>query len=191
MQPKMTRKSQLVTWAIESGFAAWFVVTALSQHPQRTFDTLRKFDPIGLTIPNWRFFAPEPAVHDFHLLFRTSNHSEVVSQWREAFTVTPRRLQHAVWFPERRREKAVFDLSIDLLGLVGANSEARRKAPSHQLAENAIRRKIESSGNASNVKSFQFMIVLFTGYDESGSPDYRFVSDEIIFNATEDKEAMQ
>lgn len=187
----MKAKSKLATWAIEGTFATWFIVTALSQHPQRSFDTLRKLDPIGLTIPNWRFFAPEPAVHDFHLVYRTSDSQGNISNWREAFTVTPRRLVHAVWFPERRREKAVFDLSIDLLGLVAASSDERQKAPSHQLASNAIRRKIQANGEAEHTKSFQFMVVLFTGYDESGSPDYRFVSDEISYKSTDIDEDQQ
>ena len=56
--------------AIELVLCGWWVVTLLSQHAQRTFDRLRPLDRIGLVIPNWRFFAPEPAVHDFHLLYR-------------------------------------------------------------------------------------------------------------------------
>lgn len=50
----------VITTAVEAVFAGWFVLTLLTQHPQRSFDRLRSLDPVGLTIPNWRFFAPEP-----------------------------------------------------------------------------------------------------------------------------------
>lgn len=171
--------------AIELLFCAWWVVTLLSQHAQRTFDRLRPLDRIGLVIPNWRFFAPEPAVHDFHLLYRVRGANGEVGEWADAFTVEERRWRHAVWFPARRREKAVFDVCIDLMGLGTRPLEQRASAPSHRLVANAIRRMLRES-EVSDVREFQFMLVLFTGYDESGSPDYRFVSAPVPYEEESD-----
>ncbi|MFF5624609.1 hypothetical protein ACFY5A_04530 [Microbacterium sp. NPDC012755] len=170
---------------IELVFCAWWIVTLLSQHAQRTFDRLRPLDRIGLVIPNWRFFAPEPAVHDFHLLYRTRDSASAVSEWADAFSVEERRWRHAVWFPARRREKAVFDVCIDLMGLGARPLDQRSSAPSHRLVANAVRRMLKDDGVV-DVQDFQFMLVLFTGYEESGSPDYRFVSAPVPFEETAD-----
>lgn len=170
-----TRASTIVTVVIESVLCAWWITTLLSQHAQRQFDRLRRYDRVGLVIPNWRFFAPEPAVHDFHLLYRLRDAEGDVGQWQEAFVVEERQWRHAVWFPARRSEKAVFDVCIDLMGLGTMAPEDRAKAPAHRLIANAIRRRIRESGCA-DAQDFQFLLVLYTGYEESGEPEYRFVS---------------
>ncbi len=171
--------------AIELVLCGWWVVTLLSQHAQRTFDRLRPLDRIGLVIPNWRFFAPEPAVHDFHLLYRIRDLDGRVGEWADAFSVEERRWRHAIWFPARRREKAVFDVCIDLMGLGARPLEQRASAPSHRLVAAAIRRMLRTRG-VRDVAEFQFMLVLYTGYDENGVPDYRFVSAPIPFEEDPD-----
>lgn len=173
------RGSQALTLGLELGLAAWFLVSVLSQHPQRSFDKFRKFDKIGLVIPNWRFFAPEPAVHDFHVLYRTQDQTGDIGPWSEAFSVEERRLRHAVWFPGRRKEKAVFDVAIDLMSLLAADEQTRQQTPSYQLVSSAIRRSIRQNPEAAGAEYFQFMIVLYSGYDETGDPQYRFVSSRV------------
>lgn len=175
----MRKINQALTLALEFGLASWFLVSVLSQHPQRSFDRFRKFDKIGLVIPNWRFFAPEPAVHDFHVLYRFQDREGQIVPWSEAFSVEERRLRHAVWFPGRRREKAVFDVAIDLMSLLAANEQTRQQTPSYQLISSAIRRSIRQNPDASEAEYFQFMVVLYSGYDESGEPQYRFVSSRV------------
>jgi hypothetical protein len=53
--------------------------------------------------------------------------------------------------------------------------DERSAAPSHRLVADAIRRTIRE-GESAGVRDFQFMIVLYPGYEESAMPDYRFVS---------------
>lgn len=182
---KQRRAFLFGTVLIEVLLCGWWVVTLLSQHAQRMFDRFRPYDRIGLVIPNWRFFAPEPAVHDFHLLFRVRDLDDEISEWADAFAVEERRWRHAIWFPARRREKAVFDVCIDLMGLGARPMEERAQAPSHRLVANAVRRMLKMQ-ERTDVREFQFMLVLFTGYDESGAPDYRFVSAPIPFEEAVD-----
>jgi hypothetical protein len=170
----------VITTAVEAVFAGWFVLTLLTQHPQRSFDRLRSLDPIGLTIPNWRFFAPEPATQDFHLMYRTRGADGQVSPWHEASSIVRRRLVHAFWFPGRRREKAFFDVGIDLIALNSLEVEQMQQASSYRLVANYIRHAVERRERAGDLEpgsdAFQFMVVLYSGYDESGDPEYRFVS---------------
>lgn len=169
-----------VATGVEVVFAGWFVLTLLTQHPQRSFDRLRKLDPVGLTIPNWRFFAPEPATQDFHLMYRTRDADGTVSPWAEASDIVRRRLVHAVWFPGRRREKAFFDVGIDLIALNSLEVEQMQQASSYRLVANYIRHVLDRRERAGTLSpgsdAFQFMVVLYSGYDESGDPEYRFVS---------------
>lgn len=179
----MARRPRLATvlaGGVEAVFAGWFVLTLLTQHPQRSLDRLRKLDPVGLTIPNWRFFAPEPATQDFHLMYRTRGADGDVSPWAEASSIVRRRLVHAIWFPGRRREKAFFDVGIDLIALNSLEVEQMRHASSYRLVANYIRHVVDRRERTGELDpgcdAFQFMVVLYSGYDETGDPEYRFVS---------------
>ena len=131
-----------------AAMAAWLVVTVVSQHPDRGFDKLRKADPTGLLIPNWRFFAPEPAVDDTHLLYRFhSPETGEYSQWYSANQAQQRKLVHAFWFPGRREEKAVFDVTAGLLSNVnsGISASETRQLSAFSLLSNYVRVKTGST----------------------------------------------
>ena len=51
--------ARLPARSVEWGLAGALLVTAAAQHPNKMFDRVRRLDPIGILIPNWRFFAPE------------------------------------------------------------------------------------------------------------------------------------
>jgi hypothetical protein len=65
-------------------------------------------------IPSWSFFAPTPGTQNFHLLFRDMiAGSKEMGPWREIEDVqmSKRRPLHtAIWNPQKRRKKAIFDL---------------------------------------------------------------------------------
>lgn len=164
-----------VTRAVEIGLASWLVITALSQHPNRSFDRLRRLDPIGFFIPNWRFFAPVPAQHDIHLLYRTLSTKGVESPWKAATTITPRSWRHSLWFPSRREEKAVFDICSQLPLRQG--EEVLTKSVAYRLLSGYVKRRIrESDPVHSELKGYQFLVAQYSGYDHSEEPEYMMVS---------------
>ncbi|WP_407287029.1 hypothetical protein [Streptomyces sp. BP-8] len=109
MKPQSPR-SEIARCAAEASPAGWFTAAVLSWHPNSTLDRLRQYDPFSMLIPNWRFFAPNPARYAYHLLYRTLSTSGEQSRWRPASEITVRTRTQAVWFPRRRESKAVFDL---------------------------------------------------------------------------------
>lgn len=174
-----------------AAMAAWLVVTVVSQHPDRGFDKLRKADPIGLLIPNWRFFAPEPAVDDTHLLYRFhSPETGEYSQWYSANQAQQRKLVHAFWFPGRREEKAVFDVTAGLLSNVnsGISASETRQLSAFSLLSNYVRRAADRDHPLAESPEFsqvQWLIARFSGYSEVEDVAYDYVSPVLSRSAVE------
>ena len=103
------------TLALSGALGGWLLATTASQHPHKLFDGLRGFDMTGLVLPNWRFFAPEPAQHDYHVLHRVLDADGEQTPWRETYPITPRKWAHAVFFADRRREKGTFDVANEII----------------------------------------------------------------------------
>lgn len=169
------KRNLSMTRTVEVALSGWLVVTLFSQHPNRLFDRLRSLDAVGLLIPNWRFFAPFPARHDFHVLYRTLSTSGDQSEWKQASSITPRKWSHVAWFPERREEKAIFDLSASLD--TSGNTGDPTKSPAYLLLRNFVARSIRENDPVwPQVTGFQFLLAQYGGYDDSEPPEYVFVS---------------
>ncbi|GAA2077646.1 hypothetical protein GCM10009801_33880 [Streptomyces albiaxialis] len=166
--------------AAATALAAWFTVTALSQHPDRTnFDRIRHLDWIGLGIPDWRFFAPNPAQQDYRLFHRSLDADGNETAWREAMPMAPRRWTQALWFPSRRQDKGFFDLMSQTVTLM---NEPRAKVadtvPYRLLAghvEHELRAERRHSGRPLP-RGFQFLVAQDGGYDDEETPSYLFTS---------------
>lgn len=170
---------RIVDQAVTAGFAAWFVTTAISQHPDRSFERARKLDRTGsgVMIPNWRFFAPNPAVEDQHFLYRlASADRERHTEWRAAYEIEPRRLLHAVWFPGRRHEKAIFDVAGTLLQNRAASVPIQRESAeaAQRLVNDFVRDRVEPE---EGFPFFQVLLVRYAGHDHSEMPIYDMIFD--------------
>jgi hypothetical protein len=93
-------------------FSAWLVVSALVYIPAIKKE-IRKRDIFGL-IPQWNFFAPHPAQHDFHLLYQDQLQDGSVTAWTELALFDKRPFWSIVWNPEKRCKKALSDAVTDL-----------------------------------------------------------------------------
>src|SRR4051812_29892499 len=89
--------------------ASWMTATAISQLPDTRFDRLLIRRSIGLPIPNWRFFGPNPGVKDVHLLYRDLDESGHPGEWREVEIASERRWYALAWNARNRAPKALFD----------------------------------------------------------------------------------
>lgn len=145
----------------------WLGVTILSQHPSRACDRLRQIDPYGIFIPNWRFFAPNPAVTDYVLAvrYRDSKSSEV-SDWYRTNIIPGRRLYHALLFPDRRINKSLHDSIGRILLLLDKSPNAVPNSEDYKIIA-----RFSYDYLTKNIKSdfdiFQFLIATDTGYDET------------------------
>ncbi|MFM9699757.1 hypothetical protein [Streptomyces europaeiscabiei] len=157
--------------------AAMLVVTVAGQHPFEPFSRFRSKDVLSL-VPNWRFFAPNPCVHDSHFLYRTVDADGNASPWHDAFSTETRKPQHIVWFPTRRADKGVFDACADILPtLEFGGFEAASRAPGYRMVTEHLRVLIRSQGPvAGEVRGFQFALARATGYDTRHRPELVFVS---------------
>jgi hypothetical protein len=162
---------------VAAGLAGWFVATAASQHPLRQFDRLRTYDPLGLLLPNWRFFAPEPAQHDIRLLHRVLAADGATSPWEETYSITGRRPLQMVWFPQRRRDKALFDAVSHLLTCLAIPRVNIASTYAYRLIEDAVRHRVRRSHSTGpSPRGFQFVIAEHAGYDPDVEPTYLMAS---------------
>ena len=164
-----------------AGLGAWLVATAAGQHPNRAFDRVRDCDPTGLLLPDWRFFAPEPAMHDFRVLHRLVAADGRLTLWRETTRIAPRAWQHALWFPDRRRDKAMFDVCRELTALATARAVDVRSTAPFQLLRDFVAREGRQTAGDTPAQGFQFLVVRHTGHDERHEPDYLLASPYIAF----------
>jgi hypothetical protein len=163
-------------WAVTVGLAAWFALTAASQHPNRTFDRFRRYDRSGLLIPNWRFFAPEPARHDFQVLHRVLPAEGEETPWQESRDVAPRSWAQAVWFPTHRRDKSIFDTCHELLTYMHGGHDVLG-SPGYQLITDFVEGRVRAEyAGRPQPQGFQWLVVRHTGHDEANDPDLLLVS---------------
>jgi hypothetical protein len=154
--------------------AVLLAATLAGQHPSRVFNRIQLKDTLSI-LPNWRFFAPTPAMHDYHLLYRTLSHDGVSSRWKSVDIITGRKPQQILWFPSRRPEKACFDVCSDILHYVDKGFPVVVRTPGYRVLTAYLRRRVEEDGNG-DAQGFQFTLVRAAGYDTSEDPETIFVS---------------
>jgi hypothetical protein len=67
-------------------------------------------------VPVWNFFAPNPGVHDFHLLTRERLDNGEVTRWRQDMLFErPRSLLTCLWNPHKIERKILYDLTLSLV----------------------------------------------------------------------------
>jgi hypothetical protein len=161
--------------AVAGALTGWVLVTGLSQHPNRAFDRFRKFDRTATAIPNWRFFAPEPAVHDFRVLHRHLDGTGAVSPWRETTALHRRTAAQVVWFPDRRRDKAISDICNEVITQLNSTDIDVTRLPAYRLLRDLVGMVLTAEAPGPSV-GFQFLVARNGGYDESIEPEYLFAS---------------
>lgn len=169
----------VATVAAAGALAAWFWATVASSHPSDMFGRVRRRDRLGLALPNWRFFAPYPARVDYALIYRVEEPDGTPSPWRYAMEPILRTWTHTVWFPGRRRSKALFDVVAELLTVAqrltprgGMTGEVLDAYPSYaalrDFTESVVRRR-HAGGELP--AGFQFAAIEHCGYDEHEQPE--------------------
>lgn len=89
---------------------SWFVLSVLRVWPS-VFDAIPAIQLVDAYVPQWNFFAPNPGVHDYHILYRDITDDGFVGVWNEmdSFDETAA-WKTGVWNPDKRLNKATIDL---------------------------------------------------------------------------------
>ncbi|WP_151770070.1 hypothetical protein [Streptomyces abyssomicinicus] len=149
--------------------------TVCSQHPSPAFSRVLRLDVLNVVFPNWRFFAPNPAQHDLQFYCRTLDEAGRTSEWFPVEVIQGRTPRQILWFPERRAEKAVFDLATEVLRHLDKGLSRAGTLPGYRMLRAYFEAGIARSGAAA-VKGFQFTLVRNAGYDDAEEPEILFVS---------------
>ena len=87
----------------------WFALSVLNQLEWGRARAWRRGDLFQL-LPLWNFFAPNPGVHDYYLLYRDRSETEEPGSWRLLQPTKPRRLTSCLWNPDKIENKVLSDL---------------------------------------------------------------------------------
>jgi hypothetical protein len=173
-----TTASRWSRWALYLLLGAWFAATVVSSEPRRKFEQLRRFDPIGCYLPEWRFFAPRPGEHDIHLLVRDELDDGYVTDWHDAAGHATRRLHHLVWNTSIREQKVVLDC---LYGLQNFSTQVEHQPELIQLSLPYLRLLSYASyqmPHHARARRTQFVLVAAKGWDERAEPTVVFLSSQ-------------
>lgn len=183
----------LATVVAAGALAAWFWATVASSHPSDMFSRVRRLDRLGLVLPNWRFFAPHPARVDYALIYRVEDGDGTPSPWRYVMEPILRSWEHTVWFPSRRRSKALFDVVAELLTVAqrlapkgGMTGELLDAYPSFVALRDYTESVVRSRHQGGELPAgFQFAVIEHSGYDEQeqSEPVYLMVSSFVPLDA--------
>ncbi|MQY31218.1 hypothetical protein [Nocardia aurantia] len=157
----------------------WFSVSVACQIPRslekwdagRIEQWVRARDVPGF-VPRWNFFAPNPATDDLHLLYRDRLPDGQLTPWREITPLRPAKWLGAVWHPGRRQNKALIDITLELvktgLSLDGDTDRIQTTLPYIATLNFVSTRPRAHAANAT-----QFLLLRSKGADEN--PDHRML----------------
>uniref|UniRef100_Q022R3 Uncharacterized protein n=1 Tax=Solibacter usitatus (strain Ellin6076) TaxID=234267 RepID=Q022R3_SOLUE len=147
-------------------YVLWAAATIANQFHARCPTWLRAMDVFGL-IPVWTFFAPNPGMTDYYLLYRDRLPDGSFDNWRKVGLRPPENsFRLALWNPTKRRQKALSDLVSALIML------ARRQENEGLIATVPfilILNFITSRPHSLGTNATQFMVLEHDGY--SGEPE--------------------
>jgi hypothetical protein len=149
----------------------WLLLSVVNQLPiEKITAVLRRFDHLHL-LPRWHFFAPSPAVFDFHFAVRLfGSEDEVTRDWKLISEVPKRTALATVWNPARRIRKMRADAIQSLVRTAHSlDDDSQRLAlislPYLLLLNHACDRSQDEHGTF-----IQFAVLTADGFASEGAP---------------------
>lgn len=151
--------------------ASWATLTIANQ-VGRAKKTVTTVDPTGLFIPDWRFFAPVPATHEYRIMVRDQLTDGSMTSWNEHDLGLERRSSHTFWAPHRRMEKSVFDVTTELLRAGENATETQHHNPWSVIRSSTgyiamLNEVVHRALHHEQAESTQFLLVRTAEYDDS------------------------
>lgn len=153
----------------------WATATVLAQFNIGR-KTIARIDKTGLLVPDWRFFAPNPAAHEFRLLYRSQLAKGEITEWQELSYSQKRKTVHLLWAPHRRMEKGLFDATDELMRTHEStqNFQSVKLSTAYMTLLNTVTHK---GNHPSNAVRTQFMLMRTASYEPRVIPDPVLISD--------------
>ena len=153
----------------------WLIISILSQFRRfKWIKLLKYYDPFAL-IPSWYFFAPNPGVTDYRVLYRDKLFDGQFTVWKEV-DYHRSSLLHAIWNPEKRRRKAITDTCSFLLQTASKKTKSKRLLVSVPYL--AILTYVVSMPHNNLSEYRQFMIARTHGQHTTKEPEILFISNQ-------------
>lgn len=166
---------RLTEYGVCTVLAGWLVTSVLNQHPDVfVFSRLRRLDPTATLLPNWRFFAPNPATKDYHLLHRLLKADGTPGEWSETIKTPPRHWLQMFWFPDRRQGKGLYDICSVLVRHM--NDRHVTKAAGYRKLRDLVSVHAAAGHEGPTPQGFQFLLLSHTGFDDEPEPVHLFAS---------------
>lgn len=174
----MRMRQRAARAAVYVTLGSWLGLSVAGQKLFRTPGRRSAWDRLYLLIPDWRFFAPHPGIHDYHLLYRDELGDGSLTPWREITSVEQRKPTHALWHPHRRVEKCVFDISKELTKFLEECHNDDRPVESVQVSVPylTLLAHVTEQPHEENAVRTQFLVSTSGGYDEHDEPRAVFLS---------------
>jgi len=154
---------------IGSVLVVWLVLSILNQFSFSFFRRAIAQHDKCLLLPKWTFFAPKPGCTDLRLLYRDFDEREQPSVWMEVRTVRRRALSDAIWHPDKRLSKGLFDLGQSLMLIREEYDNPTVLMTSVPYV--ALARYVECLPRDASVKYRQFMLAETHGIFVSAGPN--------------------
>jgi len=155
-------------FVIGTVLGVWLLLSILNQCSLSFMKAIGRYDRCFL-LPVWTFFAPNPGSTDYRLVYRDFDRHEVPSPWSEVPLVRRRRGLDALWHPDKRRSKGVFDLGAHLLQL--RHKHGGSAATMATFPYVALLHYVDGLPRNGEVRYRQFMIVQTHGQFSDADPD--------------------
>jgi hypothetical protein len=144
-------------------YTLWILATVANQFHTWCPKWLRAIDIFGL-IPVWTFFAPNPGMTDYYLLYRDRMPDGSMGNWKKiVLRGSDNGLWQALWNPTKRRQKALSDLLTSSIELFrNRDIDAVAASVPYILLLNFV----DSQPHALGTFCTQFMVMEHDGFGE-------------------------
>ncbi|GEM32916.1 hypothetical protein NN3_39230 [Nocardia neocaledoniensis NBRC 108232] len=167
---------------VAAALLTWFLVSVICQIPRNLerweAGTMQQWfrarDVLGL-LPRWHFFAPVPATDNLHLLYRDRMADGQLAPWREIGPRRPAKCVGALWHPGRRQNKALIDITLELLQ-AGLSLDGDADRIQTTLPYIALLNFVCSLPRDHRPYATQFLVMRSKGSDENPEHQVLFVS---------------
>jgi hypothetical protein len=147
-------------------YVVWVGATIANQFHSRCPAWIRGLDVFGL-IPVWTFFAPNPGMTDYYLLYRDRLPDGSLDNWRKVeLKPWENGFRVALWNPTKRKQKALSDM---VGGLIRLAKHRERKGLIVTVPYLLILNFITSRPHSLGTNGTQFMVLEHGGF--AGDPE--------------------
>jgi hypothetical protein len=160
----------VIRFLLPAIFGVWLILSIAVYLPgARRF--VRCADWLML-IPTWKFFAPLPGQSDFNVLYQDKYADGTLTQWTEITAGARRRWWAAVWNPDKRANKALFDIVQELAAVL----QGRTHVPEFTLSYLSLLNHVARIPRSTSPPFTRFMLMTSQGNAEPPDPELLFMS---------------